>query len=127
MTLSDLLTAYADGGGTLTGDALRRSVQEVWPLMLMETRNRVLSTEADSGPGRTVIECFSAMVEAASETGGSLRVEAASETGGSLRSETLGQWSRTYQESGRTREEALRLILRQYLGETGLLYRGWPA
>ena len=34
MTLSDLLTAYADGGGTLTGDALRRSVQEVWPLML---------------------------------------------------------------------------------------------
>ena len=115
MTLSDLLTAYADGGGTLTGDALRRSVQEVWPLMLMETRNRVLSVETVSETGRTVIECFSAMVEAASETGGSLR------------SETLGQWSRTYQESGRTREEALRLILRQYLGETGLLYRGWPA
>lgn len=113
MTLSELLTAYADGGGTLTGEALRRSVQEAWPLMLLETRNRVLGVDPESETGEAVRQCFDALVEAASGDPGALR------------SETLGQWSRTFQDSGRSREETLRMILRQYLGETGLLYRGW--
>ena len=115
MTLSDLLTAYADGGGALTGEALRSSVQEAWPLMLLETRNRVLGVDPESETGKAVRQCFAAMVDAASEDPGALR------------SETLGQWSRTYQDGGRSREETLKYILRQYLGETGLLYRGWSA
>ena len=115
MTLSDLLTGYAQDGGTLTGDALRRSVGEVWPLMLSETRQRVLSVDADSETGAAVQACFDAMVDAAGTDTGALQ------------SETLGQWSRTYRDTGRTREAALKNLLRQYLGETGLLYRGWPA
>ena len=114
MTLSDLLTGYAQNGGTLTGDALRQSVGEVWPLLLSETRQRVLSVE-DSGERDAVQRCFDAMVEAAGSEGAPLQ------------SETLGQWSRTYRDPGRTRDGALKALLREYLGETGLLYRGWPA
>ena len=115
MTLSDLLTGYAQHGGNLTGDALKRSVEEVWPLMLAETRQRVLSVEPGSEHAAGVQDCFDAMVNfAGSDSGG-------------IQSETLGQWSRTYRDPGSTREAALKNLLRQYLGETGLLYRGWPA
>ena len=62
MTLSELLTAYADGGGTLTGEALRRSVQEAWPLMLLETRNRVLGVDPESETGEAVRQCFDAAI-----------------------------------------------------------------
>ena len=117
MTLDDLLTGYLGRGGSLTGEPLRDSAREIWGLLLSETRKRVLDVPADSRQGELVGQCFDALVEtAANEDAGT----------GALRSETLGQWSRTYRDTGKTRDDTLRTILRQYLGETGLLYRGWP-
>lgn len=111
MTLTQLITSYQTAGGALTGDALADSASEVWALMLSESRGRMLEAD-DTGPlYELVAQCFRHMVEYAAG-------------GEALQSETLGQWTRTYRDSGRGRDRQLLTILRQYLGETGLLYRG---
>ena len=82
-------------------------------MMLSESRGRILEVEEEGPLGSLVLQCFRHMVEYAAGAGDSLQ------------SETLGQWSRTYRDSGKRRDQQLLTILRQYLGETGLLYRGY--
>ena len=47
--------------------------------------------------------------------------------GGALASQSVGSWSQSYVDNngGQTTEQVCAAIIRQWLGETGLLYRGW--
>ena len=85
-------------------------------VLLGQSRGRVAEVEEDTAEGRLLQQCFSSLVETDAELSSPL-----------LQSETLGQWSRTYAASQRNRDRELGRIIREYLGETGLLYRGWPA
>ncbi len=114
MTRDELFAAYRSGGGTLAGEALREPGSLCWRMLCAQTRGRIREVEADSGEGRLTQQCFSDMVEAAASAGE-----------GVLRSETLGQWTKVYEGGRRTRDQKLLAILREHLGETGLLYRGW--
>lgn len=113
MTLTQLIAQYQASGGSLSGDILGNAADEVWAMMLSESRGRILEVEEEGPLGSLVLQCFRHMVEYAAGAGDSLQ------------SETLGQWSRTYRDSGKRRDQQLLTILRQYLGETGLLYRGY--
>lgn len=112
MTQKELLRGYLVSGGHLDGEKLEEAAGVVWTMMLSESRGRI--QEADSqGPEASLIQqCFNQMADAAAG-------------GEELQSETLGQWTRTRRSGGRTRDQRLRYLLRQNLGETGLLYRGW--
>lgn len=46
------------------------------------------------------------------------------EQGGEVASETLGRWTRNYAASGMTSAQRMYEVAVQYLGTTGLLYRG---
>lgn len=107
------MTAYAAAGGRISGAELDRLGRESWRLLLGQSRGRVRQVEPDTPEGCLVRDCFRALVEDGSESGQ-----------GTLASETLGQWSRTYRDEGRSRDQRRTAILREYLGETGLLYRG---
>ncbi len=107
------MTAYAAAGGRISGAELDRLGQEAWRLMLGQSRGRVRQVEPDSPEGCLARDCFRALVEDGSES-----------SQGVVASETLGQWSRTYRDEGRSRDQRRTAILREYLGETGLLYRG---
>ena len=115
MTVDMLLSGYHAGGGNLSGDRLCRFADAAWALLLSETRGRAAETEEDTAEGRLLQMCFSRLVEAAAET------EAPT-----LRSETLGQWKKSYAVSEKDLMREQKRLIRQYLGETGLLYRGWP-
>lgn len=108
------MTAYAAAGGRSSGAELDRLAQDTWRLMLGQSRGRVKDVDPDTPEGCLVKDCFRVLVEDGAESGQ-----------GTVASETLGQWSRTYRDEGRTREQRRIAILRDYLGETGLLYRGW--
>ena len=113
MTIETLLTAYRRSGGTLTGEVLNQCADQVWAMMLHQSRGRIREAE-DTGPtAELIFQCFRHMVE-----------YLASGENPALQSETLGQWSRSYRDTGRSREKNLLTVLRQYLGETGLLARG---
>ena len=43
---------------------------------------------------------------------------------GELQSQSVGSWSKTYRSGGDSAQQALGAIAQQYLGATGLLYRG---
>ncbi len=116
MTLSNLLQGYQASGGSLNGEPLGRNADRVWALMLSESRGRILKAGEDGPEAQLIQQCFNHMTETAAEG-----------EAGELQSETLGQWSRTYRRDGKSRDQRLMELLRQYLGETGLLYRGWPA
>ena len=116
MTIKTLLSVYTAAGGQCTGEELDRAGREAWMLMLGQSRGRIQEVEAETPEGRLVQDCFCALVD-----GGSGNRE------GMIASETLGQWSRTYRDDQKSRDRRLLEILREYLGETGLLYRGWPA
>lgn len=107
------MTAYAAAGGRISGAELERLGREVWRLMLGQSRGRVQKVEPDTPEGCLVKDCFRALVEDCAESGQ-----------GTVASETLGQWSRTYRDDGKSRDQQRISILREYLGETGLLYRG---
>ncbi len=113
MTIDTLLTAYRRSGGSLTGQTLEDCARQVWVVMLQESRGRIRDAD-DAGPlAELIFQCFRHMAE-----------YLASGEDPALQSESLGQWSRSYRDSGRTREKELVKILRQYLAETGLLFRG---
>lgn len=112
MTGDTLLAGYVISGGSLTGDLLERTGREIWQLMLGQTRGRVVEVDRETPEGQLVQECYNAMVDSSDENA-------------ALASETLGQWTRTYRDEEKSREKQLLGILRDYLGETGLLYRGW--
>ncbi len=113
MTKSELLQGYRASGGAVQGDALDRSAKAVWAMLLSESRGRILETDSDGPEAQLVQQCFDHMVDAA-------------DSGGEVQSETLGQWTKTYRTDSKSRDRRLLSLLRQYLGETGLLYRGWP-
>lgn len=115
MTEELLLTGYTAAGGTLSGESLTRLSREMWRLLLLETRGRVAEADLTTPEGALIQQCYNDLLTAGAET-----------EGGMLVSESLGQWSRSYREE-KSRNGLLREILRSYLGETGLLYRGWPA
>lgn len=114
MTLNQLIAGYHRGGGSLSGDPLTARAEEIFALMCAQSRGRIPRVEDTDGEARLIQSCFSRMVDAAQEL-----------QNPELQSETLGQWHRTYRDSGREKEKVLLGILREYLGETGLLYRGW--
>jgi len=113
MTLSDLISGYHRGSGSLSGDALTGPAGEIWTMMMGESRGRIQEVDPETAEGSLVQQCFDQMLYTA--------VTEAS----ALRSETLGQWSRTYRDPDRSRNRQMKTVLREYLGETGLLYRGW--
>lgn len=113
MTLTKLLSDYQTAGGSLTGEPLYQAADAVWALLLGESRGRILEAD-DIGPeAQLIAQCFRHLVEYAAG-------------GEELQSETLGQWTKTYRSGDKNRDKTMLSILRQYLGETGLLYRGWP-
>jgi hypothetical protein len=114
MTETKLMEDYLASGGSLSGETLDSCAREVWAMMLSESRGRIATVPEENAEGSLVRQAFFSLVELAAET-----------AQGEVQTETLGQWSRTYRDSGRQREAKLRMLLRQYLGETGLLYRGW--
>lgn len=114
MTGEELMAAYAAAGGTAQGTELERLGRNAWRLLLAQTRGRVAQVEPGTAEGHLVQECFRALVEEQQES-----------SQGVVASETLGQWSRTYRDEGKRRDQRQASILREYLGETGLLYRGW--
>ena len=113
MTREELMTAFIAAGGRSSGAELERLGQEAWHLMLGQSRGRVKKVEPDTPEGCLVKDCFRALVEDGAASGQ-----------GIVASETLGQWSRTYRDDGKSRDQRRTAILREYLGETGLLYRG---
>ncbi len=110
MTGADLYQGY---GGLR--EEISQVAEGVWALLLAQTRGRVLAVDPDSDMGELVQAAYDAMIDCAAEN-----------SAGQLQSETLGQWTRTYRDTGRTPEQQQLTLLREYLGESGLLYRGWP-
>lgn len=107
------MTAYTAAGGRISGTELEQLGREAWRMMLSQSRGRIEKVEPDTPEGCLVKDCFRDLVEDGAEAGQ-----------GTVASETLGQWSRTYRDDGKSRDQRRTAILREYLGETGLLYRG---
>lgn len=115
MTLQDLLTAYQASGGALSEQELQAAGYKAWSVLCQQTMDRVHTYGGDPEP---VKRCFCELVEAVH-----LR-----EARGVLQSESVGQWSQGYvdPDAGQTPGQVYAGIVRRWLGETGLLYRGWP-
>lgn len=115
MTLQDLLTTYQQSGGTLDGRELQAAANKAWSYLCQQTMDRLYCYDGDSGP---VERCFCELVEAIGQR----------EAQGVLTSESVGQWSQGYvnPNEGQTSTQVYVGIIRRHLGETGLLYRGWP-
>ena len=114
MTGKDLMGTYAAMGGGVSGEELERLGRDAWRLLVSQSRGRVRQVQPETPEGRLVRDCFRALVE-----------DGETSEQGTVASETLGQWSRTYRNDQQSREQRRASILREYLGETGLLYRGW--
>lgn len=115
MTLQDLITAYQASGGALGGQELQAAGCKAWSYLCQQTMERLHTYGMDPAP---VERCFCELVEAIHQR----------EAQGVLASESLGQWSRSYvnPDEGLTGPQAYAGIIRRWLGETELLYRGWP-
>lgn len=114
MTLDTLLTQYTAGGGELSGAALDQAGSRAWSHLLQQTMGRIRrckNAEQDS-----VLRCFRELTDTI----------AGLQTQPRLSRETVGDWTRTYTQNETSLEETCREIIRRHLGETGLLYRGWP-
>lgn len=114
MTGEELMAAYAAAGGPVCGTELEQLGREAWRLLLSQSRGRIRQVMPETPEGRLVMDCFRALVEEGKEA-----------SQGVVASETLGQWSRTYRDDQKRADQRQAAILREYLGETGLLYRGW--
>lgn len=115
MTLQDLLTAYQASGGPLGDKELQEAGYKAWSCLCQQTMDRLHTYSKDLEP---VKRCFCELVEAIHQR----------ETQGVLASESVGQWSQGYvnPNEGQTSGQVYAGIIRRWLGETGLLYRGWP-
>ena len=115
MTLQDLLTAYQASGGPLGDKELRAAGRKAWSLLCQQTMDRLYIYAGEPEP---VEQCFCELVEAINQR----------EAHGVLASESVGQWSQGYvnPNEGQTSDQVYAGIIRRWLGETGLLYRGWP-
>lgn len=115
MTLQDLLTAYQASGGELSGKELQTAGNKAWSLLCQQTMDRLYSYDGNTEP---VERCFCELVE-------SIHLR---EAQGVLQSESVGQWTQGYvnPDQGQTSGQVYAGIIRRWLGETELLYRGWP-
>ena len=114
MTLEALLDRYTAQGSTLSGTALAQAGGRAWSHLMQQTMGRVEACGEDC-EGR-VFACFQELMDTISKAQSQAR----------LTRETVGDWTRTYGEPAASMEDICREIIRRYLGETGLLYRGWP-
>lgn len=114
MTSESLLERYAAQGGSLSGTALAQAGGRAWSHLVQQTMGRIERPGADSED--RVFACFQELTD----TIGKLQSQAR------LTRETVGDWTRTYGEPTASMEDTCREIVRRHLGETGLLYRGWP-
>ncbi len=115
MTQQDLFTAYQASGGVLKGAELQAAGNQAWSYLCQQTMDRVRTYGGDPEP---VERCFCELMDTIHRR----------QTQGVVASETVGQWSRSYVNlnEGQTDNQVYTGILRRHLGETGLLYRGWP-
>lgn len=113
MTQKALTEAYRKQGGALSEAALEQAAGVAWGYLCQQTMGRILTCGPDADAA--VTGCFSELVEILHSCGDH----------GRLTRETVGDWSRSY-DSGPSAEERCRAAIRRHLGETGLLYRGWP-
>lgn len=114
MTLEGLIQNYSELGGTLSGTALTQAGDTAWGYLEQQTMGRIdFCGEAHQD---AVLHCFQALVDTIH---GFARQ-------GHITRETVGDWTRTYDCGEVSQDEVCRAIIRRWLGETGLLYRGWP-
>ncbi len=113
MTLDELITGYSASGGKLTGDDLQAASRTAWRHLYSRTFGRVYS---DDDHGELIQQCFNDLIAAVYQRG----------HGGNLASQSVGSWSQSYADGNQTSNQIYAGIIRQWLGDTGLLYRGWP-
>lgn len=115
MTLDELITGYSADGGKLTGDDLQAASRTAWRHLYSRTFGRVYS---DDDNGALIQQCFDDLVDAAYQRS----------NGGNLASQSVGSWSQSYVDGNgsQTDSQVYAGIIQQWLGGTGLLYRGWP-
>lgn len=115
MTLDELITGYSADGGKLTGDDLQAASRTAWRHLYSRTFGRVYS---DDDNGALIQQCFDDLVDAAYQRS----------NGGNLASQSVGSWSQSYVDGNgsQTDSQVYAGIIQQWLGDTGLLYRGWP-
>lgn len=113
MTLDELITGYAAGGGNLSGDDLQAASRTAWRYLYDRTFGRVYNTDDYM---ELVQACFDELVECIWQR-----------RNGVLASQSVGNWSQSYVDGngGQTTDQVCAAIILQWLGGTGLLYRGW--
>lgn len=113
MTLNELISGYTADGGKLSGDDLRAASRTAWRCLYDRTFGRVYS---DDDHGELIQQCFNELVGIIYQRGG-----------GTLASQSVGSWNQSYVDGsgGQTDDQVYAGIIRQWLGDTGLLYRGW--
>lgn len=116
MTLDELMQRY---DGTLSEQELEEAGQAAWGHLTQQTMGRIQDPDCGDDPGLAEAAdlCFRELVECIHGFGAH----------GQLTRETVGDWTRTYASGSACLEEQCRGIIRRWLGETALLYRGWPA
>ena len=114
MTLETLLQDYTDQGGSLSDEALAQAGNTAWSYLMQQTMGRV--SDCGEACEKAVFDCFRELVDT---------IHSFSEQG-CLTRETVGDWTRSYDCSGVSLEKSCHAIIRRWLGETGLLFRGWP-
>ena len=114
MTLDELITGYSASGGKLTGDDLQAASSTAWRHLYSRTFGRVYSADDHMD---LVQVCFDELVDTVYQLN----------QNGALASQSVGSWSQSYVDNngGQTTEQVCAAIIRQWLGGTGLLYRGW--
>mgnify|MGYP002605233601 FL=1 len=113
MTLNELISGYTADGGKLSGDDLRAASRTAWRCLYDRTFGRVYS---DDDHVELIQQCFDELVDAVHQRW----------HGGTLASQSVGSWSQSYADGSQTSDQIYADIIRQWLGDTGLLYRGWP-
>lgn len=109
MTYTTLLNTYP---GPISGAALTPAASAAWGYLLGQTLGRI--TALESVPP-ALSQCFSALVQLCHD-----------DAQATLTSETVGDFRREYRDDsgGQTQLQRAAAIIRQYLGDTDLLYRG---
>ena len=113
MTLDELITGYATDGGRVTGDDLQAASRTAWRHLYSRTFGRVYTDDTHM---ELIQQCFNDLLEAVYQRG----------HGGNLASQSVGSWSQSYADGTQTSDQIYSGIIQQWLGDTGLLYRGWP-
>lgn len=114
VNIETLCDAYTQAGGGLTGEALQGAALLSWGYLLSGTLGRI-SVQETVTPA--ILQCFTALTE----------LVAGKSQGGELQAQTLGDWRVEYRDAagGKTLDQQASALIRRYLGDTDLLYRGW--